>query len=217
LLAKLDKEFYAQQKVSGWENATTLARLTWNLRNQKGSLYATPEEMASFKDPKRRMAILIADLFYESEQHQRALSVYQRLENGELGTLSKNEKAYAVLGVFSCLCWDKRFDEIMYLESHSKNILGTLSEQRILNYYANRLASSTDYKRLLKSIKIFQHIAQKGTNPGSRAFAFFMIGLLYHQCVSQEKAIAHFRECLNNKICSPYHDEMKNFIKQHSF
>jgi hypothetical protein len=42
------------KKMSGWENATTLARLTWNLRNQKGSLYATPEEMASFKDPKGR-------------------------------------------------------------------------------------------------------------------------------------------------------------------
>jgi tetratricopeptide (TPR) repeat protein len=99
ILAELDKEFYVQQKAAGWENATTLARLIWNLRNQKGSLYATPEEMASFKDPKRRLAILIADLFYESEKHKEALSIYQRLENRELGTLSKNEKAYVMLEI----------------------------------------------------------------------------------------------------------------------
>jgi hypothetical protein len=120
LLAELDKEFYAQQKVSGWENATTLARLTWNLHNTKGSLYATPEEMASFKKPKRRLAILVADLYYESEQHQKTLLIYQRLEeNREFGTLSKNELAYMMFGIFNCYCWNHDKDEIQYIESRA--------------------------------------------------------------------------------------------------
>jgi tetratricopeptide (TPR) repeat protein len=145
LLAELDKEFYAQQKASGWENATTLARLTWNLRNQKGSLYATPEEMASFKDPKRRMAILIADLFYESEQHQKALSIYQRLEeNREFGTLSKNELAYVVLCIFACHGWNFKKNEIDYMVTNAKYVVGTPSEERAMFGLANRLAMTND-------------------------------------------------------------------------
>jgi hypothetical protein len=217
LLSELDKEFYAQQKASGWENATTLARLTWNLRNQKGSLYATPEEMASFKDPKRRMAILIADLFYESEQHQKALLIYQRLENRELGTLSKNELAYVILGIFNCFCWDKNIDEITYIEPKIKFFDGTPCKSRVILAYANRLASSPNFDRIFKSIKVFQYIAEKDNAFENQAFALFMIGLLYSQCTDNAKAVAHYRNCLNNKICSPYHDEMKNFIKQHSF
>jgi hypothetical protein len=142
LLAELDKEFYAQQKVSGWENATTLARLTWNLRNQKGSLYATPEEMANFKDTKRRMAILIADLYYESEQHQKALSIYQRLENRELGTLSKNEKAYVIYGIFACLCWVPKINENQYLRLQWNDMKNTPSEKRALAGYARRLGNN---------------------------------------------------------------------------
>jgi len=138
------------------------------------------------------------------------------LENRELGTLSKNEKAYVMLGTFNCLCWDCRFDEIVYLESRSKDVLGTLSEQRFLEYYANRLASSANELRVQKSIKNFHYIAEKGTNPESQAFSFFMIGLLYHQCGDNAKAIEHYRNCLNNKICLPYYDEMRNFIKQHN-
>jgi hypothetical protein len=74
--------------------------------------------MASFKDPKRRMAILIADLYYESEQHQKALSIYQSLENRRLGTLSKNERAYVVLCMFACHGWDFKKNEIDYMETH---------------------------------------------------------------------------------------------------
>jgi tetratricopeptide (TPR) repeat protein len=150
LLAELDKVFYAKQKASGWENATTLARLTWNLRNQKGSLYATPEEMENFKDPKRRMAILLADLYYESEQHQKALSIYQRLENRELGTLSKNELVYVMLGVFSCLCWEKKFDETTYIFHKAKLFEDTPSEKRAILGFANRICDVTDPEKFKK-------------------------------------------------------------------
>jgi tetratricopeptide (TPR) repeat protein len=165
LLAELDKEFYAQQKASGWENATTLARLTWNLRNQKGSLYATPEEMASFKDTKRRMAILIADLYYESEQHQKALSIYQRLEeNREFGTLSKNELAYVMLGIFSCLCWEKKFDETAYLFHKAKLFEGTPSEARAYFYYGNRISRIGGLDGYKFSIRAYETCIQKHPN-----------------------------------------------------
>jgi hypothetical protein len=161
LLAELDKEFYAQQKAAGWEDATTLARLIWNLRNQKGSLYATPEEMASFKDTKRRLAILIADLFYESEKHKEALSIYQRLENRELGTLSKNEKAYVMLGIFNCFCWDKNVDEIAYIEPKSKLFIGTPSECRAVFGYANRITQRGNLESYFRSIRSLEYCISK--------------------------------------------------------
>ncbi|MDR2440720.1 MAG: hypothetical protein LBE12_15265, partial [Planctomycetaceae bacterium] len=92
--------------------------------------------MASFKDPKRRMAILLADLYYESEQHQKALSIYQRLEeNREFGTLSKNELAYVILATFACFCWDFHIDEFAYLNQRPQLFIGTPSEQRVILAY----------------------------------------------------------------------------------
>ncbi|MDR2116188.1 MAG: hypothetical protein LBP87_07390 [Planctomycetaceae bacterium] len=176
LLAELDKEFYAQQKAAGWENATTLARLTWNLRNQKGSLYATSEEMASFKDPKRRLAILIADLYYESEQHQKALSIYQRLENRELGTLSKNEMAYVILATFACLCWDKEVNEFVYIEPRTKFFSGTPSESRTILAYANRIIKRETIESQIKSINLYEICIKKSSDSTiSKSARLFLI------------------------------------------
>jgi tetratricopeptide (TPR) repeat protein len=228
LLAELDKEFYAQQKASGWENATTLARLTWNLRNQKGSLYATPEEMASFKDPKRRMAILIADLYYESEKHQKALSIYQRLENRELGTLSKNELAYVIFGIFNCLCWDNKIDEIIYLEQKLKQFEGTPTLPRMCMSYANRAVSKNYPPTLLKAIRMYQIHLNYTSNLGDREFSCLQIGMVYRQlaelyfqqndvAVSRQfyqKSIQHFQTCLTNGCCKTYEDTIKTSIKE---
>ncbi|MDR2440204.1 MAG: hypothetical protein LBE12_12670 [Planctomycetaceae bacterium] len=223
LLAELDKEFYAQQKESGWENVTTLARLTWNLRNQKGSLYATPEEMASFKDPKRRMAILIADLYYESEQHQKALSIYQRLENRELGTPSKNELAYVMFATFACLCWMPSIDEITYIESRAKNFNGTPSESRVIMGYANRICVENDSKRLLKGLQYYALLSKYSLVLLDKEFASFMVGKIYERLADNviylqnpvlalkyyQNAIKHYQELLANKKANLYHKAIK--------
>jgi tetratricopeptide (TPR) repeat protein len=164
LLSELDKGFYAQQQAAGWGDATTLARLTWNLKNQKGSLYATPEEMASFKDPKRRLAVLIADLFYESEQPDRALSIYRRLERKELGTLSKNEQAYVTLGVFVCLCWNPKFDETAYILPRTQLFVDTPSEPRAIFYYANRLRRYGGVEGYYRTVKAYETCIAKYPN-----------------------------------------------------
>ncbi|MDR1882140.1 MAG: hypothetical protein LBR26_05085, partial [Prevotella sp.] len=211
LLAELDKEFYAQQKATGWENATTLARLTWNLRNQKGSLYATPEEMACFKDSKRRLAIFIADLFYENKKHKEALLIYQRLENDELGTLSKNEKAYATLGIFACLCWISRFDEVTFLFPKSTLFIGTPSEKRAAVAIANRIVQHGTPEAYEKALQIYENcIARFPNSPEALTCHFFVAELCRNICKRmpnlgqdirdslRRKAIEHMRECVNN-------------------
>jgi tetratricopeptide (TPR) repeat protein len=111
--------------------------------------------MASFKDPKRRMAILIADLYYESEQHQKALSIYQRLENRELGTLSKNELAYVTLGIFNCYCWNHNKDEIQYIETKVPLFTDTPSESRAILGYANRIIKRGTFEAYISSAKAY--------------------------------------------------------------
>jgi tetratricopeptide (TPR) repeat protein len=117
--------------------------------------------MASFKDPKRRMAILIADLYYESEQHRKALSIYQRLENRELGTLSKNELAYVVLATFNCFCWDSKIDEITYIFYKAKSFENTPSEARAYFHVGNRLGRIGGLEGYKLSIQALETCIQK--------------------------------------------------------
>jgi tetratricopeptide (TPR) repeat protein len=107
------------------------------------------------------MAILIADLYYESEQHPKALSIYQRLENRELGTLSKNELAYVMLGIFSCLCWEKKFDETAYLFHKAKLFEGTPSEARAYFYYGNRIRRIGGMEGYKLAIRAYEVCIQK--------------------------------------------------------
>ncbi|MDR0605116.1 MAG: hypothetical protein LBG80_12510, partial [Bacteroidales bacterium] len=217
----------AQQKESGWENATTLARLTWNLRNQKGSLYATPEEMASFKDTKRRIAILIADLFYESEQHQKALLIYQRLENRELGTLSKNEMAYVMLAVFSCFCWNKDINEIKYIESRSKLFKGTPSESRAIIGYANRISVENDQKYIFKALQCYLLLSEHSPIISYKEASSFMVGKIYERLGENakyqqnltlaleyfQKASKYYHEILLNQKSEFYRNTIETNIK----
>jgi tetratricopeptide (TPR) repeat protein len=140
LLAELDKVFYAQQKKSGSENTTTLARLIWNLKNQPGSLYATPVEMTVFTDSKQRVAVLIADLSMEAqnyssaEKHFRALLLDRGIKN------NKNQSAYCTFALATALMMQHKSKEAVQLfEMFGPNhpFDKTLSAPRAILHYAN--------------------------------------------------------------------------------
>jgi hypothetical protein len=115
LLAELDKEFYARQKAAGWENATTLARLIWNLRNKKGSLYATPEEMAAFNDPKQRLTLLIADLNMEMQDYLSAEKSFRVLLNDRDIRNNRNKSAYCTFALATALMMQHKSKEAIKL------------------------------------------------------------------------------------------------------
>jgi hypothetical protein len=179
LLAELDKEFYTQQKASGWENATTLARLLWSVKNKQGDLYAKVEEMALFTIPKRRLAVWLADFYYMSERPQAALLIYRRLESTELGCITKNETAYVTCGIFACMCWDKKLDEIKYIEPKLKHFIGTPSEARILLGYANRINTKDDIEMLKKQLQVYEYLIKKHSGSEETDFADFSTGMAY--------------------------------------
>ncbi|MDR0609030.1 MAG: hypothetical protein LBG58_02880 [Planctomycetaceae bacterium] len=227
LLAELDKEFYAQQKASGWENATTLARLLWSVKNKQGSLYARPEEMVSFTIPKRRLAIWLADFYYMSERPQDALSIYRRLESAELGRMTKNETAYVTCGVFACMCWDKKLDEIKYIEPKLKHFIGTPCEARILLGYANRLNTRDEEGMLKKQLQIYEYLVKKHSGSEEADFADFATGMAYlrlsvltgqnqnHNDSIQwlDKARNHFIIAQQRIKNETYHKEIQTILK----
>jgi tetratricopeptide (TPR) repeat protein len=140
LLAELDKEFYSQQKVSGSENATTLARLTWNLKNQPGSLYATPLEMTAFIDIKQRTAVLLADLCMEMQDYRLAEKRFRGLLLDIGIKNNRNQSAYCTFALATALVMQHKSKEAIKLfEMFSPNrpFDKTPSAPRAILNYAN--------------------------------------------------------------------------------
>ncbi|MDR2437977.1 MAG: hypothetical protein LBE12_01230 [Planctomycetaceae bacterium] len=225
-IAILDKDFYAEQEKAGWKNATTHYRLMQRIKNQPGALFATPDEMASFKDPKRRLAVLLADLYYLAEEPAKALVMYRLIESGNLGTLSYNEKAYICFAIFSCLCWDKSIDEITYLEPKLKAFVGTPSEARVVLGFANRLDANDNPNIISKKIEMYKYLIQKFPETEETEYAIFVLGLLYAdlaetaliqqnvnmtiEYIKKIQTLYHFS--LKNNSTGPYCDDMKTIL-----
>ncbi|MDR2756085.1 MAG: hypothetical protein LBC20_10285, partial [Planctomycetaceae bacterium] len=227
-IAILDKDFYAEQEKAGWKNATTHYRLTQRIKHQPGALFATPDEMASFKDPKRRLAILLADLYYLAEEPAKALVMYRLIESGSLGALSYNEKAYICFAIFSCLCWDKDIDEIAYLEPKLKAFVGTPSEARVVLGFANRLNTGKNHELLPKKIKVYEYLIQKFPKMEEAKYAAFVLGLIYIDLAKVaiqnqnkemvvpylQKAYELYNKRIQNDLAGSYREDMEKIISK---
>jgi hypothetical protein len=225
-IAVIDKDFYAEQEKSGWGNATTHYRLTQRIKHQPCALFATPDEMASFKDPKRRLAVLLADLYYLAEEPARALVMYRLIESGNWGTLSYNEKSYICFAIFSCLCWDKSIDEIAYLEPKLKAFVGTPSESRVVLGFANRLDANDNPNIISKKIEMYKYLIQKFPGTEETEYAIFVLGLLYADLAEaaliqqnvnmtieyMKKIQTLYNFSLKNNSTGPYCDDMKTIL-----
>jgi tetratricopeptide (TPR) repeat protein len=92
--------------------------LIWDAENNGGALYATPEEMATFTYPTLRMAVLLADLEYEAEQHPKALKRYEAILVSKQWTLSESQRAYILYALANCQ---------QYVDHSPKRAIATLS------------------------------------------------------------------------------------------
>jgi hypothetical protein len=225
-LAEIDKEFYGKMAAKGMEKATTYSRLMWNLENQQGCLYATPAEMKAFKNKRRRLAVLIADLLYESERPSDAMKIYRILENNVLGQLTRDERGYVTFAIFVCMGWNKSLDEVAYLTSRTELVIDTPSEIRAMFGYGNRLVASNDPQKLLHGITIYQKLSYQKKNKEIAEFSSFIIGVMYEHlsalATSQKKdkiaadfnkkALEHYRKLLKNKSAEPYRTSIDNAV-----
>ncbi len=225
-LAELDKEFYAQQTASGWENATVHYRLMQRLKHQPGSLFATPEEMAAFVEPKLRLAVLIADWYYLSEAPEKAYHLYRAIQVGKYGELSRNGRAYIAFAVFSCLGWNKKLDEIAYIEPILKNFVDTPSERRVVLGYANRLDPTKDQTAIPKKLKVYEYLIRKYPESEEAEYAAFVLGILHVKMAqiaqrqrNADEMILHLRKtndiyhyCIQANRAGPYKADMEQIV-----
>jgi tetratricopeptide (TPR) repeat protein len=210
----LDQEFYEEQKQVGKENATTHARLIWNIENNKISLYATPDEMKVFDTPQLRLAVLLADLDMENESYKKAEFKYRHLL--EIGDIKRrpDRASYIVyaLGISQMMQFkiDESINTFKYFASGAF-LSDTISSPRALNAYANYMTQSTSHsENFLKGVQCYAYIARKYQDTDIGNNAVFFLATCYDRSGERSKAKELYRYYLSK---NPNGEYTKHAIK----
>jgi tetratricopeptide (TPR) repeat protein len=114
MLREIDPFFVAEEK-KGW--GSVVDRLMWNIKFNDGCLYATPAEMKSFTVSRMRVAVFLADLAYENEEHAKAENLYKQILSGKYGKLNNNQEAYLTYALANCCAYQWKDSETARLLS----------------------------------------------------------------------------------------------------
>lgn len=155
--------FYKQSEKE--MQGSTPQRLLWNVKNNRGALMATTEELAAFRDDTRRLQLMLADLAFECENFSDAAEKYNALLQGRYGELTTPEKAFVVFALAQCEgVTQSREAALGRLEAfNSKTFLRTPTAARALMARAglrlggggkdNIAKALSDYKLLIDDFK----------------------------------------------------------------
>lgn len=177
-LAVLDREFYAEQAESGWSNATTHARLSWNLDNHKTSLYATPEEMKAFTAPKIRLAVLLADLDMENENYKAAEQKFKKLLRISSLRENKIQSSYCHYSLGTAVLMTGKMDDAMEIYRQfgpGGRFEGTPSAAKALLNYANNMTQSTHRsEQFEQGMKCYEYLSSRYADTREGQWAFYL-------------------------------------------
>jgi len=91
------------------------SRLKWGAEH--GHLYAFPQELALFKDPRHRLGVLLCDFYYVTERWDKARNLARNLLDGKYGPVSPAAREYVqyihAAGVFRTEGRDKAIPEYL--------------------------------------------------------------------------------------------------------
>ena len=90
---------------------SSVKRLLWDIKNNRGCLFATPVEMKEFDGFPGRLAVLYADLMIEMDEHVEGGRLYRKILAGEYGGLTRNQKGYIVYAHSVCEMYQMRIKE----------------------------------------------------------------------------------------------------------
>ncbi|HUX01144.1 MAG TPA: hypothetical protein VMY35_09225, partial [Phycisphaerae bacterium] len=74
---------------------------------EHGYLVAFPEELAVYKDPRQKLAVLLTDFHYVCQRFDQAAGIAQRMLKGEFGMLTGAAREYPQLAYAKCIYWTR--------------------------------------------------------------------------------------------------------------
>jgi tetratricopeptide (TPR) repeat protein len=223
---KLDELGRATERAWG---ASFSARMDWNLTENRGCLRATPAEAAAFVNPKRRLAMFIADYAYEQEQFEEAERQYRRLMDGEFGKLSAAEEAYVYTALAFCAGWrDSSNKAAELLSVFEKKWQATPSAPIALMACGNYLVQNAPTRKKREAaIRYYDLLVQRYPDSAHAERALYRGGELAYILGNKEDARRRFKLYLakypngfhKDEASVEYHEkddaETWEFIRQH--
>ena len=133
------------------------SRLKWGAEH--GYLYAYPQELATFKNPRHRLAVLLTDFYYVTERWDKARNLARNLLDGKYGPVSPAAREYVqyayAAGVFRTQGRDRAVPEYLKVVKAGGGRLKTYTQQRAAYAAANLARGSADEKTRQLSRELF--------------------------------------------------------------
>jgi len=85
------------------------SRLKWGAEH--GYLYAYPQELVLFKDPRQKLAVLLTDFYYVTQRWDKARNLAQRMLKGEVGLLPPAMRQYPQFAYAAAVYWAEGRDK----------------------------------------------------------------------------------------------------------
>ena len=117
---------------------------------EHGYLVAFPEELAVYKDPRQKLAVLLTDFHYVCQRFDQAARIAQRMLKGEFGMLTGPAREYPQLAYANCAYWSKgRVDawpEFLKVMAMGGGRFQTFTQCRAAFYAGNMARQARDLK-----------------------------------------------------------------------
>jgi len=151
------------------------SRLKWGVEH--GYLYAYPQELALYTDPRQKLAVLLTDFYYVTQRFDEAARMAQRLLRGHAGPLSVRQREYVYFAMGASL--ERNRDSRAALEAYEKVLVsggGTYTWQRA-GLAAGKLAlRDPDSNVRQKGVRYLNNLAKSGSRAPPAFEAMVVLG-----------------------------------------
>jgi tetratricopeptide (TPR) repeat protein len=169
------------------------SRLKWGAEH--GYLYAHPEELALFKDPRQRLGVLLVDLHYCTERNDEGIALCRRLLKGGAGPMRAPQRDYVWFAMGSSLQRSGRYAEALDAFEQVLQVRdGTHSERRAALGAGQLAVRNRDPKVRQRGLA---HLEALAGSPGAgpyRYMAMIAIGRHLVETGLREDGLARLRQ-----------------------
>jgi hypothetical protein len=139
------------------------SRLKWGAEH--GYLYAYPQELATFKDPRHRLGVFLCDFYYVTERWDKARNLARNLLDGKYGPVNPAAREYVqyiyAAGVFRTEGREKAVPEYLkVIGPASRGNFRSFTQQRAAYAAANLGRGSSDEKTRQRACELLVQLVR---------------------------------------------------------